>query len=185
MIWGLVFFAGLQLALVVCVDQWQPVLRDAQFGRKLALLEAARAEHPTRPLLLMLGSSRTAVGFRPDETRATHGKPATAFNFGLPAAGPLKQRQCLESLLGRGLRPDLLLVEVMPPLFNEAGPDRFCEENWLDVPGLAAADVLLLQSYFSHPSATRFGLGAVARASLLSAAATSADSGGRRLAVAA
>lgn len=145
--WGLLGFAGLQLALTACVDQCWPALRDAQYGRKLALLETACAEHPNRRLLLMLGSSRTAVGFRPDVAN----RPATVFNFGLPAAGPLKERQLLQALLDRGIRPDSLLIEIMPPLFNEAGPDRFCEENWLDVPGLAAADMFLLQTYFSHP----------------------------------
>lgn len=148
--WALGFFLTIQVALVIGVDQWQPSLRDAQYGQKLALLQTARAKQPTRPLWLMLGSSRTAVGFCPEEA-GRNDESAIVFNFGLPAAGPIKQRQCLESLLGRGLRPDRLVVEIMSPLFNEPGRDRLCEENWLDVPGLAANDVWRLRTYVSQP----------------------------------
>src|SRR5207248_1809462 len=47
---------------------------------------------------------------------------------------------------------DVLLVEVLPPLLNEPGPERTCEENWLYVPGLAATDALLLRRYYSRPN---------------------------------
>ena len=40
------------------------------------------------------------------------------FNFGMVGAGPLVELVVLRRLLAEGVRPDLLLVEVLPPLFN-------------------------------------------------------------------
>jgi hypothetical protein len=152
--WGLFFFAGCQLALVVVMERWHAELRDREYGWKRVRLSARLAQEPARPLLLMLGSSRTLHGFQPerlDGTSGPGGRPFVAFNFGLTTAGPLKEGLCLRRLLDEGVRPTLLLVEVMAPFLNEPGPGRVSEEKWLNVPGLGAADVLRLRPYWSRP----------------------------------
>src|SRR5947209_4973159 len=53
--WFAAFFLCAQLALALVMESWRPELRDPELGRKLALLRARLAEHPDRPLLLMLG----------------------------------------------------------------------------------------------------------------------------------
>src|SRR5690606_2380411 len=45
--------------------------------------------------------------------------PAMAFNFGIPASGPVTHVVYLRRLLEEGHRPDLLLVEVLPPTLAE------------------------------------------------------------------
>jgi hypothetical protein len=151
----LLFFLGGQLALLVCMECWWPGLRDPEFGQKLAYLEARLEEQPDRPLLLMFGSSRTLQGFQADRLNglALGGdQRLLAFNFGLTGAGPLKVWPCLRQILDRGVRPAMILVEILPPLLNEPGPERTSEENWLRPPRLAGADVLLLRRYHSRPA---------------------------------
>jgi hypothetical protein len=152
--WALVAFAAAQLLLAVAVERLRPAWRDRPYGMKLARLRQRLAQHPGRPLALMLGSSRTYYGLRAealDGLPGPDGRPLVGFNFGLAAAGPLRQSACLRSLLDEGIRPDLLLIEVLPPLLNEPGRDRLCEENWIFVPGLSATDVGRLTPYVSRP----------------------------------
>jgi hypothetical protein len=154
LLWALLTFAAGQSLFALAMERWRPAWRDREYGTKLGGLRRRLARQPGRPLALMLGSSRTFYGFRADRLDGRpgpDGRPLVAFNFGLAAAGPLKQSACLQGLLDEGIRPDLLLVEVLPPLLNEPGRDRFCEENWLFVPGLSAADVWRLRPYVSHP----------------------------------
>ena len=74
-----------------------------------------------------------------------------AFNFGLTACGPMRQWLVLRRLLDAGIRPDVLLVEILPPLLNEPGRDRLSEEAWLIPAKLGALDVLRLRTYHSKP----------------------------------
>src|SRR5262249_3681119 len=53
------------------------------------------------------------------------GGPAVAFNFGIPAAGPITNALNVRPLLRRGPRPDLVLIEVLPPLLAGQLPGPF------------------------------------------------------------
>src|SRR5437879_5230593 len=64
--WGMAFFLALQLALSIGMDTVHPEWRDPEFGNKLSYFRAACADNPGRPLVLVLGSSRPLLGFRPD-----------------------------------------------------------------------------------------------------------------------
>jgi len=139
----LVMFAALQVGLGQAIDRWAPELRDAEYGRKLALLRAAQAAHGDRPLLLVLGTSRTAFGFRPAASveEATRG-PAWQFNFGITGTGPLQELMYLRRLLDAGIRPRRLLIEIHPPLLHQT-PD-WCETKNVDVRRLDWRDVRVL-----------------------------------------
>ena len=61
-----------------------------------ALLQARLTETPERPLLLMMGSSRTVMCFRPENLAELHtsaGAQVLPFNFSHLAAGPLCSRR--------------------------------------------------------------------------------------------
>src|SRR5262245_4077574 len=77
--WGLILFLLGQLALALFVEWGHPEIIDPEYGRRLQLLRERRAEAPGRPLVLVLGSSRTAMGFRPEALppllAGTHGAP--------------------------------------------------------------------------------------------------------------
>jgi hypothetical protein len=120
-LWGAIGFVALQVGLVVAARLWLPELHDPYYAYKAARLHertvaVAVAERPVT--VTMLGSSRTAFGFRAatlqDRLAKDFGRPAVAFNFGMYGAGPITSLLILHRLLDDGLRPDLLLVEVIP-----------------------------------------------------------------------
>ncbi|HUY33503.1 MAG TPA: hypothetical protein VMV69_12200 [Pirellulales bacterium] len=124
LVWALVAFAGLQLFVSRIIDHWESGLRDSEYGRKLSLLRARIAEHPDQPLVLALGTSRTAYGLRPAAmSGVTVGETEPLlFNFGVLGGGPLYELVFLNRLLGEGIRPATVLIEVHPPLLHDV-PD--------------------------------------------------------------
>lgn len=114
-----------QVCLAVAEEWYCPFFRDPDYGYRVVRLQQRLATASEKPAtVVMLGSSRTLNGLRgvPLE-RQLHeqlGKPVVLFNFGIPAAGPVMQLLVLNRLLHHGIRPDYLLLEVMPPYL--AGP---------------------------------------------------------------
>ena len=53
----------------------------------------------------------------------TLGRPIVAFNFGIPAAGPVTNALNLRRLLAAGVAPDLVLLEVLPAHLDGRGPE--------------------------------------------------------------
>ncbi len=122
---GLLGFAAIQLSLAIAIELWLPQLRDPLYGDKLHQLRRRVAASPAKPLVLMLGSSRTIHAFSAAQWEAFAASkqwPVVAYNFGVPGAGSLTQLVCLRRLLADGVRPDLLLVEVFAPMLTEVTP---------------------------------------------------------------
>jgi hypothetical protein len=129
-----------------------PRAGDSAYTAKLQRLRERLAEAPGRPLVLLLGSSRTLVGIRAERFGTTpDGRPAIGFNFGLQGGGPLLQLVCLRRLLADGIRPDLLFVEVLPLLFNQPH-EHPIEEEWLRAERLTLAELLALRPYHTEPA---------------------------------
>jgi hypothetical protein len=156
--WGLLFFACLQLGLAVVMERWRPELRDLEYGAKRARFRARRRENPGRPLLLVLGSSRTNLGFRPDALpdlpavappRGGPARPPLVFNCSLMGAGPVLELLSLRRLLDDGVRPDWVLLESWPPYFNQEGE----RAEWVRIPvtRLAWSDLGGLRRYHPRP----------------------------------
>lgn len=148
---GLVLFALIQLGLSVAMDCWLPVLHDPEYGHKLARLRARLAEQPDRPLVLVLGSSRSGIGLSPAAfpPLAVDGRPALVFNFAITGCGPVQELQTLKRLLRHGVRPQRLLIEVHPLLLHQ---DRGVgEQNWLDPRRLDLADLPTVARYVADP----------------------------------
>jgi hypothetical protein len=110
-------FALLQLGLALALIVSWP-LRDPEYGPRLESLRARLAERaPGRPLVIFLGSSRTAWALRPGllaTNRDRPGRGPVVFNFGLCGAGPPMELMCLRRLLADGVRPSLVFIEVSP-----------------------------------------------------------------------
>src|SRR2546429_8601505 len=92
--WGCLIFVGLQLGLPLARECW-PGLRDPEYGRRLARLQARLAERRAgQPLVLFVGSSRTSFGIRPTVVSAALAQQLPAadrpvvFNFSFNGAGP-------------------------------------------------------------------------------------------------
>ena len=94
-------------------------VRDPGYSDKEIRLARQEAANPDGPRVVMLGTSRTAAAFHAGRVReqliAERGGRAVVFNFGIPASGPITHIVYLKRLLADGHRPDLLLLEVLPP----------------------------------------------------------------------
>jgi hypothetical protein len=147
MAWSVLVFVGLQLTLNAVLDFARPELRDPEYGLKLQRLRQRLAEAPGRPLVIVLGSSRAAEGFRPAALPAgacPEGQPVV-FNFALMGSGPVMELVCLRRLLADGIRPDLVLVECWPPAWHGEEEDR------IRIQRLSCLDLGLLMRYSARP----------------------------------
>jgi hypothetical protein len=123
LLWALVSFAVCQLSMAVAIEKAHPEFRDPEFGYRRNRLVQRLTNAPTKPFTtVMLGSSRTTVGFDAgilERQLAEHlQQPAIAFNFGVTGAGPLTHLLNLRRLLKDNVRPDLVMIEILPPLLN-------------------------------------------------------------------
>lgn len=116
-LWGLLWYAVVQLFPILLKDRWAPIGAAAE-RQKWPALRRLATQDPDRPLLLMLGSSRTGHALRAsalDGMPDYDGRPLSVYNFGIPASGgPIHQLLFLRDMLAEGIRPRLLLVEVCP-----------------------------------------------------------------------
>jgi hypothetical protein len=147
--WGLVVFVGAQLALAAAMERWRPEWRDPEYGAKRLLLRARLAEQPGRPLLLVLGSSRTDVGIRPDRLPDDLPGSPVIFNFSLVGSGPFKELLCLHRLLAEGVRPNALILECWPFYWSQEGNRG--EVRRLPVERLAWTDLAVVRRYTDEP----------------------------------
>jgi hypothetical protein len=134
---ALAFAAGQAAFRVVLVRR--PAIGDPEFGRKLDSLRAKVADDPNRPLVVMLGSSRVATGFRPDtmpRLTTADGREVAAFNYAQVGTGPQVAHLVLKRMLAAGVRPDWVLVEFWPPFWCVDGYLK----GYLDSLNLAALD---------------------------------------------
>jgi hypothetical protein len=135
------------VAVAAGASRWvsDPVYADKE--RTLRRLEAAAP--PGAPRVILLGTSRAGCGFaagRAQRTAADAGFAAVVFNCGLPGAGPVTHRLYLPRLLEDGHRPDLLLLEVLPPLLADR-PDGPVEARTITGDMLTRAEVETMGAY--------------------------------------
>jgi hypothetical protein len=149
-----VLYVLAQLGLDVVMERWRPWLSNAVWRDKWPQLQQLVAATPDRPLIVMLGSSRTDDGFQAGRLcgrPGPDGRPLQAYNFGVPLTGPAHHGLFLDRLLAAGIRPRLLLVELIPPLLNEPHRQGVSEENWTFAPTLHLDELAALWPYFDHP----------------------------------
>jgi hypothetical protein len=161
---GVVVFVLGQVSLNVAVrNEWVPV-RDPVFVEKFGLLEPHESffsppapvsdSPPTR--VMALGSSRTQLAF--DAARfAEHAGPhVEAFNYGCPAAGPITSALYLRRLLEKGVRPDLVFIEIHPGFITPRSPPF--EAQWLHVYRLRPDEVDIVRGFgWDIPSSPHHG----------------------------
>jgi hypothetical protein len=158
LLWLIAGFLALQGSLALAIERrWLPELRDPEYGYRASRL-AARTATSDRPFtVVMLGSSRTTRGFQASllEEKLTQslGRPVVAFNFGITGAGPLHQLVDLRRLLADGIQPDLLLIEVLPPLLAGQLPEP--EANRLPADRVWHRELALLERYGASSTALR------------------------------
>jgi hypothetical protein len=144
-------FVLCQAGLTVALEAWLTAVRDPEYAERLAGLRQCRAEAPGRPLVLALGSSRTAFGLDARRLSAGgEGPPRLVYNFGLMGGGPMLSLVTLRRLLADGVRPDLLCLDFVPNTYLDRG-SRLMEERLVDGARYRAGEVRLLYGYYHEP----------------------------------
>jgi hypothetical protein len=152
--WSLGIYALSAMILNVVMDRWCPAPYEKVYRIKREGLYRLAEEEPDRSLVVMLGSSRTEGAFQGgqiDGFSDSKGRPLQGYNFGVPAAGPIHEYLYLLEMLERGIRPRLLLVEFLPPLFNDAHGRLISEEKWTAPAWTSASQLIRLSPYLVHP----------------------------------
>ena len=149
---GAVCFVLLQAGLFTALSLWWP-LRDPEFGRRLVHLRARMAERPNRPLVVLLGSSRVAMGFRPElmRTNDRSGAGPVVFNLALCGSGPMMEGLAFKRLLDSGVRPTVVVAEAWPAVLHWSKG----ELQDVAVDRLTLADVRTLSPYYADGHAFR------------------------------
>ncbi|HET6882287.1 MAG TPA: hypothetical protein VFI31_19130 [Pirellulales bacterium] len=145
--WALVSFVTAQVAFAFAVDRSWPALRYPEYGCKLESLAAQIDVHRSNPVLLAIGTSRTAFGFYAAGPSASRG---WQFNFALTGIGPVQELACLKRLLKTGVRPARVLIEIHPAFLHQT--PEWCETRAVDVRLLDCHDLVLLCRYAYCPS---------------------------------
>ncbi len=154
LLWSLAFYAVAVLVLNGIMDRWCPAAFELIYRMKWAALCRLAEEKTDRPLVVMLGSSRTEDAFkagRLDGQPGPDGRPIAAYNFGVPASGPIHGHLYFRQMLAHGIRPRLLLVEFLPPLFNDAHSRYISEENWTFPEWVSASQLLRMAPCYVRP----------------------------------
>jgi hypothetical protein len=141
------------------METWLPVLRDPAFGYKFSgLCDRTVAPADPPPSVVMIGSSRTGFGLRgqlaEEQLGRELGRSVVVYNFGSPGAGPTLELVYLKRLLAAGVKPNLLLLEVLPPLLGGPGPVPM-EAHWLAAQRFTHAELRLLEAYGFPPEVYR------------------------------
>jgi hypothetical protein len=128
-----VWYVALQAALI-CT----PAVRDPEYGHRLARLRDRQREHPGRPTVLLIGSSRVAMNVHTDllpTNRADDGP--LVFNFAQCRAGPLDELVVLHRLFADGLRPEWVVIETHFSMYRTDfaydTPSALRRYGWADV----------------------------------------------------
>ena len=122
-LWTLACFLGLQVALNLYMETRHAEVYDPEYRDRLVLLRQRVQEHPQRPLLLIVGSSRIMTGVAPEQLPPLHsadGACALPFNACHTGAGTVHNLLMVERLLREGFEPKWMVVEVVPYLLPAA-----------------------------------------------------------------
>ena len=143
---ALVSFIGLTLGLALLIDGPWDCFRDPEYAARRDRLVARVREHPLRPVVLVLGSSRTVEGIRPDAVNTSTGP--MLLNGGLIGSGSMLELIAYRRLKADGIRPVAVLVEYWPVLLRG---DVHAEPGRINPPRLGLRDAKIVRDYFPHP----------------------------------
>lgn len=146
----------LNAAAMLLLDEIHPGIRDPEYGRRVARYKVRVAENPGRPMVLVIGSSRAAMGVCPaawEENRpAVPGRAdPLLFNLSLIGSGPVQELMIVRRAFADGLRPAVVLFEYWPPFLYAEG-DWF-EPKRVHVDRLSPIDRQVVRDYFPDPAA--------------------------------
>jgi hypothetical protein len=145
------FFIVLQM-VAAALGLWFPATVDPDYASRFERIQQGRIADPEHTrTVVMLGSSRTYYALRAADLDAPLsrevGGPVSVVNFGFTGAGPLTELLTWRRLQQDGVRPDLLLIEVLPPFLSSSFPIDEMSEDRMPTDRLRWQDLSLLERY--------------------------------------
>ncbi len=111
---AIAFVAG-QAGLWAALETVRPEWRDPEYGWRLKAVKMLDRTRGERPMILAFGSSRTQMGFSPNDLGLGDGaRTPLVYNFGQSGSGPIQVWLNLRRVLDAGVKPNAVLVEIMP-----------------------------------------------------------------------
>jgi hypothetical protein len=141
-------FSALTVGLNIALDTFGARWRDPEYGHRLRELKPM-VKKSQRQCVVALGSSRSQMGFNPAKMGLDSDQDPLVYNLSQAGCGPPQQYLNLCRLLRDGVRPDYLLVEILPPVMANRGPI----EKSFQVEKLSYQDLQTVSHYFSMPDA--------------------------------
>ncbi len=165
---GVVAFVGGQMLLNLGISQEILPIRDPVFFEKRDFLRAhpqffgtsrdrdsavslaTSSDNTASPVrVVALGTSRTQLAFDAgrfaESATPLADRRVEAFNFGVPAGGPLTSAIYLRRLLADGFAPDVLLIEIHPCFVAPMDPPF--EARWLHGFRLRPEEIPILRGF--------------------------------------
>jgi len=144
LILGVVSFGVFQLLVAWPLDELAPGWRDPEYAQRVRKCRQRQAEYVHRPLIAVLGNSRTAMGICPAAWEACLAPQEVdsvpmLFNFGIVGAGPMLQELTARRLLHDGLHPQVVLWEYWPPFLHQ--DEQWNEYQRINVDRLSPRDL--------------------------------------------
>lgn len=148
--WYVAGFMLVQIGLGVGVERFWPAVRDPEFADLEWITRQRHAEAPERPMVLFLGSSRTRSGLRAELlNRPGDPRAPLVMNSAVNGSGPMMQAVVLRRMLRAGMRPTLVVVEIIPMSVSMRDGATY-EEN-MPVSRLTATEAARLRRYLERP----------------------------------
>jgi len=149
---GLLFFVAMNLALSLAMETVRPEWRDPEYGHRFQRLRRLQAVNPGRPLVLAIGSSRTQMGLSPSHMATGENGPIV-YNLAHSGYGPIHLNMLLRRAKAADVAPQAVLIEYMPPAFQEFGSIKDLMNDYL--PTLSLEDIANLKPYCIDVAALR------------------------------
>jgi hypothetical protein len=138
----LLAFGLVTALLAVAVETVKPEWRDPEYGHRLRQVRRWQRARPERPLVLVLGSSRTQNGVSPKDM-SFEDRPGSplVYNFGYRGAHPLGVWLQASRLLDDGVRPRAVLIQLAGTELRTEGSAEFLYVQYMKWgPRFSAAD---------------------------------------------
>jgi len=149
---GLGSYAALTIGLNLSLDTFATHWRDPEYGHRIKQLKPLIHKSSRTEIVVVLGSSRSQMGFNPAELGLSDNSNTLVYNLSQAGCGPPQQYMNLQRLLADGIRPTRLLVEILPPVMANRGP---IEKSFI-IDRLSYADVQNIAQYCVDPEAVRW-----------------------------
>lgn len=146
-------FLALNATAMLVLDEIRPGVRDPEYARRVNDCRARVVENPGRPLVLVIGSSRAAMGVCPTawETARSAQSDPLLFNLSLIGSGPVQELMVARRAFADGLQPRVVLFEYWPPFLASEGD--WSEPKRVPIDRLSPIDREVVRDYFPDPDA--------------------------------